>query len=396
MQSLSNGKVSRRHCLASVAALGLPAIAGLQAKALQVGAHRAVKTIAEAADQALDGDTVEVDAGTYAGDVATWHQNNLSIRAVGGRVRLLANGSAAEGKGIWVVRGGRISVEGFDFTGTRVADRNGAGIRFEQGFLAVRHCAFINNEMGILTNNDPQAELAVENCEFAFNRRPDGHNHNLYAGSIARLTVIGSYFHHGLFGHLLKSRAAVNHILYNRLTDEADGRASYELEFPNGGIAYVIGNIIAQSRGTENPVLVSFGAEGYTWPKRELYLVHNTLVDERLYGGVLLRVKPGAAVIRAVNNVMVGSGAIESAGPGEYRNNFSIDRDEFEPSPRRAYVLKSASRYLGRATDPGSANGQDLNLHSEYVHPMAVEKLRVPARDPGAMQTSGRPLLTLQ
>ena len=35
----------------------------------------------------------------------------------------------------------------------------------------------------------------------------------------------------------------------------ASGKASYELEFPNGGIAYVLGNIIQQSAQTENSQL---------------------------------------------------------------------------------------------------------------------------------------------
>ncbi|WP_214278495.1 hypothetical protein, partial [Escherichia coli] len=85
----------------------------------------------------------------------------------------------------------------------------------------------------------------------------------------------GSYFHHGLLGHLLKSRAALNHILYNRLSDEIGGRASYELELPNGGVAVVMGNLIAQSSTTENPHVISFGAEGASWPQQALYLVNN-------------------------------------------------------------------------------------------------------------------------
>jgi hypothetical protein len=81
--------------------------------------------------------------------------------------------------------------------------------------------------------------------------------------------VTGSYFHHADVGHLLKSRAARSHILYNRLTDETGGRASYELEFPNGGLAYVVGNVIEQAATTENETIISFGAEGYR-PRNEL------------------------------------------------------------------------------------------------------------------------------
>ena len=292
---------------------------------LQVGPTRAIKTIAESSRLARAGDTIEVDSGDYTADVAVWQHDGVTVRAVGGRVRLLAQGAAAEGKGIWVVRASGMRVEGFDFEGAAVPSRNGAGIRLEKGSLLVRNCSFMRNEMGLLTNNDPATVLEIENSEFAYNQRPDGHNHNLYAGGIARLSVTGSYFHHAHIGHLLKSRAAVNHIYHNRLTDGAGGTASYELEFPNGGVAHVVSNLIGQSTQTENPHLISFGAEGYKWPRNEIHLENNTLVNPLLRNGVFLRVAPGADVIRAINNRLVGPGTLESAGPGEYRNNVAVD-----------------------------------------------------------------------
>ena len=294
-------------------------------KVLHVGPARAIKTIAESSRLAGEGDIVEVDAGDYAADVAVWERDGMTVRAVGGRVMLRAQGAAAEGKGIWVVRANGMRVEGFDFEGAAVPSRNGAGIRLEKGSLYVRNCRFFHNEMGLLTNNDPTTVMEVENSEFAYNQRPDGHNHNLYAGKIARLSVAGSYFHHAHTGHLLKSRAAMNHIYNNRLTDEEGGTASYELEFPNGGEAHVEGNLIAQSSHTENPILISFGAEGYHWPRNEIHLVNNTLVNPLPRDGVFLRVAPGADVIRALNNTLIGLGTLTSAGPGEYRNNVKGD-----------------------------------------------------------------------
>ena len=292
---------------------------------LQVGPTRTIKTIAQSSILASAGDIIEVDTGVYLADVAVWQHDDITLRAVGGRVRLRAQGAAAEGKGIWVVRANGMRVEGFDFEGAAVPGRNGAGIRLERGSLHVRNCSFVRNEMGLLTNNDPSTVLEVENSEFAYNQRPDGHNHNLYVGQIARLSVKRSYFHHAHTGHLLKSRAALNHIYDNRLTDEAGGTASYELEFPNGGLAYVVGNVIAQNTQTENPHLISFGAEGYKWPRNEIHLENNTLVNPLPQGGVFLRVAPGADVIRAVGNRLVGLGTLESAGPGEYQNNVKVD-----------------------------------------------------------------------
>ncbi len=355
---------------------------------IRVGPTRDVKTIAESALLAKDGSVIEVDAGDYAGDVAVWTQDRLTLRAVGGRVKLIAAGAAAERKGIWVMRGGQISVEGFDFVGARVPDRNGAGIRFEKGRLLVRNCTFKDNENGILGGNRADDELVIENSEFGGNGHGDGRSHNLYVGAIARLTVTGSYFHHAKSGHLLKSRAAENHIFYNRLADGLGGRASYELEFPNGGVAYVVGNVIQQSLQTQNPHLVSFGAEGYTWPKNELYLINNTLVDDRASDGIFLRVKAGDVTVKAVNNLLVGRNRLEAAGDGEYRNNFTVSKEEFEAAAQEDYRLKRSSSLLGKAVDAGSANGVSLQPQAEYSHPQRVLAFTGKRHNPGALQNT--------
>lgn len=377
-----------RVAIVALAAL-TTAIGAVAAQTIQVGPERALKTIAQAARLAKDGDTVEVDAGSYSADVAVWTQRDLKVRAVGGRARLLADGAAAEGKAIWVVRGGQVTVDGFDFEGAKVPGRNGAGIRFEEGRLVVKNCSFMHNEMGLLTSNNNEAELVIENSEFAHNSRPDGHNHNLYVGSIASLSVTGSYFHHGVTGHLLKSRASQNRILYNRLTDEPAGHASYELEFPNGGVAYVIGNIIGQSQKTENSALISFGAEGYKWPANELYLVNNTLIDGKLVGGQFLRLRPGADVVRGINNLLVGFSSLEAAGLGEFINNFNVQMTEFESETLQDLRLKASSKARARAIDPGRANGQDLKPTRQYVHKLRTLVLDSPAIHPGAIQRVG-------
>ena len=355
---------------------------------LRVGPDRAVRTLAEAARLAPAGATLEVDAGTYRADVAVWSQQDLTLRAIGGRVRLVADGAAAEGKAIWVVRSPRMSVEGFDFEGAAVAGRNGAGIRLEAGRLQVRDCRFTGNEMGLLTSNDAGARLDIEASEFAHNRRPDGHNHNLYVGAIAHLSVRSSYLHHAHAGHLLKSRAAVNHIFYNRLTDEPGGTASYELEFANGGIACVVGNVIEQNAATENPHLVSFGAEGYPWPRNALYLVNNTLVDRLPAGGIFVRVKPGAAApVRALNNLLVGNASFDVSAEGEDRANVRVDRSDLADPARGDYRLRAGSAARGQAIDPGTADGISLAATHEYLHPRRLRLLAGRAAHPGALQS---------
>lgn len=356
-------------------------------KILKVGPQQEIRLVSTAAKLAKDGDTIEIEAGDYPGDVAVWKQNRLTIRGVGGRPRLIAAGAHAEGKAIWVVRGGDITVENIEFTGARVPDRNGAGIRFERGHLVVRNCRFTDNENGILSGSG-NMELEIENSEFGDNGAGDGQSHNLYVGAIRKLSVTGSYFHHGRVGHLLKSRAEENFILYNRLTDEAGGRASYELEFPNGGLAYVIGNIIQQSSTTENGVMVSFGAEGYKHPKNELYLINNTLHDERPQGGYFLVAKPGFHVVKAWNNLVIGKRPLNSGGiDGEFINNPNVGWEPFVLPQRHDYRIKRESQLHRTWRDPGSANGFALAPHREYVHPTTTRVLNFTPTLPGALQT---------
>ena len=354
-------------------------------RVIEVGPQRTVKTLSAASRLARDGAVIEVDGGDYVGDVAVWTQNDLTLRARNGRARLIAQGASAESKGIWVVRGGKVTVEGFDFVGATVSDRNGAGIRFEKGDLRIENCRFLENDNGILTGSNADSTLEILNSEFGNNGFGDGQSHNLYVGAIGTLKVTGSYFHHAKVGHLLKSRAAKNLIFYNRLTDETGGTASYELEFPNGGLAYVMGNLIQQSSTAENPNVISFGAEGYRSQANQLYLVNNTLVDMRPQGGQFLRVKPGAEV-HAINNLLVGKSKLEEAGPGDYRNNFNVDLDEFVLAVREDFHLKPGSKLIGKAVMVDAVDGIALRPTAEYKHPRSVRTLKGGVVSPGAMQ----------
>ncbi|MFG6457635.1 hypothetical protein [Roseateles sp. BYS96W] len=376
----------RRRTLMTAASALLP-LAVHAGPVLKVGPGQAVKSLAAAARQARDGWLIEVEAGDYVADVAAWPQHELTLRAVGGRVRVIAAGAHVQGKGLFVTTGRRQRIEGFDFIGCTVPDRNGAGIRVEAGSLTLVDCGFRDNENGVLTANDDSIELDIVDCDFGAIPLRSGLTHNCYVGAIRRLAVTGSYFHGGLLGHLLKSRAAVNHILYNRLTDEIGGRASYELEFPNGGVAVVMGNFIMQSSTTDNPHVISFGVEGAKWPRQALYLVHNTLVDQRPGGGVWLRVTPPQTEVLLANNLLVGPSRLAAEARWTRRANFNADWDEFVRAVRDDFRLKPESSLRGKAQDAGEAEGLKLSPTREYRHPHSSVALAGAARHPGAFQS---------
>jgi hypothetical protein len=282
---------------------------GPAAKAtMVVGPGERIVSISEAARLARDGEVIEIRPGTYRDQPAVWTQNRLLIRGSGDRPVML--GGDAEGKGIWVVRGGQVRIENIEFRGARVAHFNGAGIRFEKGQLSIDRCRFVDNEMGILTGNQASLTLEISDSDFAdAPHHPGDLHHLLYVGAIGKFVLRGSRFSGGHLGHLVKSRARESHVLYNMLVDGKDGKASYELEFPNGGVAYVIGNAIGQSAGTDNPALIAYGSEGPRWPDNALYLAHNTLVNDR-HAGDFLQVRaekfPAGIEIWQLNNLLVG------------------------------------------------------------------------------------------
>lgn len=299
-----------------MAGLAVCAHAAAQAAIWTVAAGTELNSVAQAIARAADGDEIRVLPGTYRGDVAVIRQRRLTIRGMGQRPVLLADGHHAEGKAIWVVRDGEITIDNIEFRGARVPDFNGAGIRFERGRLLVSRCAFFDNEIGILTANTGDAELLIERSEFGHAPTHGGDwHHLLYVGRIAQLSVRDSHFHDGHEAHLIKSRAQRSTIIGNTIVDGPLGRAAYEIDLPNGGMAWVADNTIGQSAESTNAVMLSFGAEGSAWPRSALTLLNNHMINERRWGGSFVRVwrerLPADVEITVHGNRLEGPGGMD-------------------------------------------------------------------------------------
>ena len=356
-----------------------------------VGPGERISSLSEAARQARDGEVIEIRPGTYRGQPVVWTQDKLIIRGAGERPVMLADGKSAEGKAIWVVRGGRVLIENVEFRGARVPSLNGAGIRFEKGHLVVRNSAFFDNEMGILTANHADMSLEVVDSEFGDAPHTQGDLHHLlYVGAIGRFSLRGSRFANGYLGHLVKSRARENHVLYNMLVDGAGGKASYELEFPNGGVAYVIGNTVGQSARTDNPKMLSFGAEGGRWPENALYMAHNTLIND-FHAGSFVHVwsdkLAGDVEVWLLNNLLVGNGELSRPAQGRFDGNRAVGRGELIEQGGVPSRLTSGSPLRGAVRPPGEANEVALLPSAEFTFPVGTRSLRVGSRlAPGAFQ----------
>lgn len=346
----------------------------LQAKIWQVGPSRTYAVPSAVSTLVADGDTVEIDAGLYTGNVAKWFANNLTIRSVGnGYAHLEAAGNYSEGKAIWVIKGANCTVEGIEFSGCQVPDHNGAGIRQEGQHLTLRNCYFHHNEMGILTSNDGVSDFWFESCEFSHNGYGDGYSHNIYVGAVNSLTMLYCYSHDAHIGHLVKSRARFNHLYYNRFTGE-NGDGSYEVDMPNGGQAVLIGNIIEQSANSQNSGIISFALENQSHPEQQIVLSHNTILNNRP-NGRFVQFSNATTLVKMVNNLFLGPGTLLQGTTASIDTTHNI----WLTNPADAMLADPANynfRPLANCpcvdagTDPGGFDNISLSAAFAYLHPL--------------------------
>lgn len=338
-------------------------------RVVQVGPTRQFTHPNQVAGVVSDGDVVEIDAGVYNGPATSWVTSNLTLRGVGGRAHIVAPAIISNGKGIWVTQGANTAVENIEFSGAAVDSKNGAGIRAEGRDLAICGSYFHDNENGILGANGGNGNILIEYSEFARNGGcPDGFgcSHNMYIGHTDRFTLRYSYSHHAQIGHTVKSRALENYILYNRIMDEADGTSSYNIDLPDGGLAYIVGNLLQQSPFTDNPDMLAYGAESLSNPNRTLYVVNNTFVNDK-GSGAFISVAPGATAT-VQNNLFVGNGT-PVGGTATQVSNLRTNTPNFVNIGAFDYRPTAATPGIDQGTAPGLGGTFSLTPIYQYVHP---------------------------
>jgi hypothetical protein len=335
--------------------LATTSVAGA-AEVLSVGPGKAYAKPCQAIAAAHVGDTIQVDAagnGSYDGDVCTWSTSGLTIEGVNGRPHIAAAGQNSDGKAIWVISGSNTTIRNVELSGAVVADMNGAGIRLEGPGLTVIGSYFHDNQDGILTNANAASDVLVDSSEFADNGADDGYSHNIYVGRVRSFTLRYSYSHDAKGGQLVKSRADVNDILYNRLTGEG-GASGIELDLPNGGASRVIGNSIEQGPNTTRPILLGYGLEGASNPNSRLAVVNNTLVSDLGHGTAIAVAPSVSAPVLVQNDISIGSTTLVSQPSAKLTGNCTAAHPGFLSRSTYDYRLTAASACLTSGVRPAA------------------------------------------
>ena len=342
--------------------LGLGLTTGASAATLWVGPGHAYATPCRAFAAAASGDVIHIGAATYVGDVCGIYAHNLLIRGVYGRPKINAGGRNAMGKGTWVVVGNNVTIENVEMFGAAVPDLNGAALRLEGTHFTLRKSFLHSNQNGILSGAKAGSDILIESTEFGRNGYGTGQTHNLYIGTVRTLTFRYNFSHDAHVGHNLKSRAQTNHILYNRFSSLAPGQTgstaagapSYEIDLPNAGTSYIIGNVIQQPAANNNGAMLAYGEEGASNAGHDLYVINNTILNDDTRRGTFVMV--GAGVTKPIlmqNNIFSGIGTLSTQVTAVNKTNFRSMAPGFVN--RASYDLRPTPKAL--VIDAGSAPG---------------------------------------
>ena len=172
-----------------------------------------------------------------------------------------------EGKAAFVLRGSAATVEGLVFQNMAVPDRNGAGIRLEQGALTVRESLFRNSESGILGSNDQQGMVRIERSTFSrLGRCDDDYDcaHSIYINGAGPVSIANARFERGQGGHYVKSRSPQIEVVDSSFDDSQGHATNYMIDLPYGASGTIARNVFVQGRDKENySAFIAIAGEGH-------------------------------------------------------------------------------------------------------------------------------------
>jgi hypothetical protein len=236
-------------------------------------------TLQEAVRAIGDGrGTVRIAPGTYQECIT---QDGGDIAYVAERPgAVIFDTVTCEGKAAFVLRGRSARVEGIVFQNMQVPDRNGAGIRLEQGDLTVRESLFRNSESGILSTNDWRGNLRVERSTFtSLGVCPDGGDcaHSIYVNGDGLVSIANVRFEAGTGGHYLKSRASRIEVVDSSFDDSHGHATNYMIDLPNGADGTIARNEFVQGEDKENySAFIALAGEGQEHDMSRLSITDNS------------------------------------------------------------------------------------------------------------------------
>jgi Right handed beta helix region len=340
---------------------------GVAAKVLLVGPDRSLQMPSEAAAVAQNGDVVRFDPGEYV-DCAIWRASGLVLEAPAGAAHV--RDRACAGKALWVVAGNDVTIDNITFSGARVPDQNGAGIRAEGKNLTVRNSRFYDNENGILAGTVEGSTILIEGSVFERNGKCAANcAHGVYVNRIERLKVVGSTFRAQQVGHHVKSGAQALEVIGTTIEDGPEGTASYLIDVTSGGEVVIADNHMQKGPKSENwDTAIHIAGEGAAADAPEYRISNNRFRSDNPNEVAFVRNRTVIPALLEGNRL--GGNVVPLVGPG------SVDSDQ----PGQEAVVRDRTGERGRAAggeEPaaGPASADDIEAKLRLLKRLFEEEL---------------------
>ena len=138
---------------------------------------------------------------------------------------------------------------------------------------------------------------------------------------------------------------------------------------PNGGTTYIIGNVIMQPTGSNNPAMVSYGEEGVGSRKSDLYVINNTFINDDSSRGTFVTVRNTTTPARIMNNLFSGFGDVTTQATAIKTTNYQslavgfVNRAAYDLRPLVTPLIINMGSPAGY-----SSEGMALKAMSSYKH----------------------------
>ena len=245
-------------------------------RVLTVGAGGQFATFYAAMSKAVDGDTIQIAAGTYVNDYGVIDKKVI-VEGVGGMARFVQQNFLDSNQGIFVVNTDA-TLRNLEIMGGHNYSGRVAGIMVQGGHVTIANSYIHDNDIGINASDNARTGIVMIDTEVAHNGNDDRGTPNMVVGAVGSVVIQNSTIHGAFSGHELTSRAFNALIENNRIYDGVGNPASFLLNIAQGGNTVIRNNILEKGEDSANGILIRIAGEGRAYSNTDVEITDNMLI----------------------------------------------------------------------------------------------------------------------
>ena len=260
----------------SNATFGIAGAVHASGHVLTVGGTGTFQSLATALAASVDGDTIQVAAGTYTNDFGTV-AHKVIIQGVGGMARFVQ--TVTDGPAGMLVIQNDATIQNVEFSGVQTGNGHEAAITVSAGNVTIVNSFIHGSDIGLMAFDNAAATVAVFKSEIGPNGNFNKGTNNVQIGAIGSFTLRDSYVHDATTGHEIVDYAYNSDIENNRILDNA-ATSGWSIDLGAGGAAVIRNNVLEKGRNAINGGLVLVGAERTSYSNTAVQISGNTLITD--------------------------------------------------------------------------------------------------------------------